>query len=287
MNARQTLRALLKRNKLLVAPGCFDGLSARLVQEAGFEAAYLSGGAVARSMGIPDIGLVTMSEVIERAAQVTAVVNIPVIADADTGYGNAVNLVRTIREYERAGVAAIHIEDQITPKRCGHLDGKEVIPLAEMEQKLRAALAMRTDPDFSIIARTDARGVNGFDDAIERGRAFAKLGVDAIFVEAPQSEAELAEIPRAIPDVPLLVNVFKGGKTPMLPVERLEKMGYRIAIYPSETQRAGIFAMRQVLSVLKREGTTEAMDAQLTTFKERDQVVALDEWQGIERKFLS
>ncbi|HEX2229684.1 MAG TPA: oxaloacetate decarboxylase [Candidatus Binatia bacterium] len=287
MNARQTLKALLKRNQLLVAPGCFDGLSARLVQEAGFEAAYLSGGAVARSMGIPDIGLVTMSEVIERAAQVTAVVNIPVIADADTGYGNAVNLVRTVREYERAGVAAIHIEDQITPKRCGHLDGKEVIPLAEMEQKLRAALATRTDRDFCIIARTDARGVNGFEDAIERGRAFGKLGVDAVFIEAPQSEAELAEIPRALPDVPLLVNVFKGGKTPMLPVERLEQMGYRIAIYPSETQRAGIFAMRQVLSLLKREGTTEAMDAQLTTFKERDQVVALDEWQGIERKFLT
>jgi 2-methylisocitrate lyase-like PEP mutase family enzyme len=286
MNARQTLKALLKRDKLLVAPGCFDGLSARLVEEAGFEAAYLSGGAVARSMGIPDIGLVTMSEVIERAAQVTSVVSIPVIADADTGYGNAVNLVRTIREYERAGVAAIHIEDQITPKRCGPLEGKEVISLAEMEQKLRAALATRTDPDFCIIARTDARAVNGFDDAIARGRAFARLGVDAIFIEAPQSEAELAEIPRGLRDVPLLVNVFKGGKTPMLPVERLEQMGYRIAIYPSETQRAGIFAMRQVLSLLKQEGTTEAMDAQLTTFKERDQVVALDEWQGMERKFL-
>jgi 2-methylisocitrate lyase-like PEP mutase family enzyme len=279
-------RELLQRNSLLVAPGCFDGLSARLVEEAGFEAAYLSGGALARSMGIPDIGLVTMSEVIERAAQVTSVVNIPIIADADTGYGNAVNLVRTMREYERAGVAAIHIEDQITPKRCGHLDGKEVIPLAEMEQKLRAALATRTDADFCIIARTDARGVNGFDDAIARGRAFARLGVDAIFVEAPQSEEELAEIPRALPDVPLLVNVFKGGKTPMLPVQRLEKMGYRIAIYPSETQRAGIFAMRQVLSLLKREGTTEAMDTQLTTFKERDDLVALDEWQAIERKFL-
>jgi 2-methylisocitrate lyase-like PEP mutase family enzyme len=287
MTPRQKLRQLLKRDKLLVAPGCFDGLSARLVAEAGFEAAYLSGGAVARSMGIPDIGLVTMSEVMERATQVTSVVEIPVIADADTGYGNAVNLVRTVREYERAGVAAIHIEDQITPKRCGHLDGKEVISLNEMEQKLRAALATRTDPDFCIIARTDARGVNGLDDAIQRGRAFAKLGVDAVFVEAPQSEQELAEIPRAITDVPLLVNVFKGGKTPMLPVERLEKMGYRIAIYPSETQRAGIHAMRQVLRLLKHEGTTEAMDAALTTFKERDQVVALDEWQSIERKFLT
>jgi len=213
MNPRQVLKRLLKRDKILVAPGCFDGLSARLVEEAGFEAAYLSGGALARSMGIPDIGLVTMSEVIERAAQVVSAVRIPVIADADTGYGNAVNLVRTVREFERTGAAAIHIEDQITPKRCGHLDSKEVIPLAEMEKKLAAALASRTDPDFCIIARTDARGVDGFDDAIQRGQAFAKLGVDAVFVEAPQSEAELEEIPRALPNVPLLVNVFKGGKT--------------------------------------------------------------------------
>jgi 2-methylisocitrate lyase-like PEP mutase family enzyme len=287
MNPRQVLKQLLKRNKLLVAPGCFDGLSARLVEEAGFEAAYLSGGAVARSMGIPDIGLVTMSEVIERAAQVVSAVRIPVIADADTGYGNAVNLVRTVREFERTGAAAIHIEDQITPKRCGHLDGKEVIPLAEMEKKLAAALASRTDPDFCVIARTDARGVHGFDDAIQRGRAFAKLGVDAVFVEAPQSEAELEEIPRALPDVPLLVNVFKGGKTPMLPVDRLQQMGYRIAIYPSETQRAGIYAMRVALGLLKREGTTEAMDAALTTFRERDQIVGLDDWQRLEREYMA
>jgi len=287
MSPRQTLKQLLKRNKLLVAPGCFDGLSARLVQEAGFEAAYLSGGAVARSMGIPDIGLVTMSENIERAAQVASVISIPIIADADTGYGNAVNLVRTVRAFERAGVAAIHIEDQITPKRCGHLDGKEVIPLDEMLQKLKAALANRSDADFSIIARTDARGVHGFDDVIKRGQAFAKLGVDAIFIEAPQSEEELAEIPRQIPNITLLDNVFKGGKTPMLPVERLEKIGYRIAIYPSETQRAGIYAMRSALSTLKRDGTTESIDAALTTFKERDRVVDLDGWQKIERDFLT
>jgi len=287
MNSRQLLKQLFKRDRLLVAPGCFDGLSARLVEEAGFEAAYLSGGAVARSMGIPDIGLVTMSEVIDRAAQVVAAVKIPIIADADTGYGNAVNLVRSVREFERTGVAAIHIEDQITPKRCGHLDGKEVIPLAEMEKKLQAALASRSDPDFLIIARTDARGVHGFDDAINRGRAFAKLGVDAIFVEAPQSEAELEEIPRALPDVPLLVNVFKGGKTPMLPVDRLQQMGYRIAIYPSETQRAAIHAMRQALGLLKREGTTEKMDDALTTFKERDKVVGLDEWQRLEKQYMA
>ncbi|HSF57902.1 MAG TPA: oxaloacetate decarboxylase [Candidatus Binatia bacterium] len=286
MNPRQALKQRLKGDELLVAPGCFDGLSARLVEEAGFAAAYLSGGAVARSMGIPDIGLVTMSEVIERAAQVVAAVKIPVIADADTGYGNAINLVRTVREFERTGVAAIHIEDQITPKRCGHLDGKEVIPLAEMENKLEAALASRVDPDFCIIARTDARGVNGFDDAIERGRAFARLRVDAVFVEAPQSETELEAIPRALPDVPLLVNVFKGGKTPLLPVARLQQMGYRIAIYPSETQRAGIYAMRMALGLLKREGTTETMDAALTTFKERDQIVGLNDWQRLERQYL-
>ncbi|MGZ9244010.1 MAG: isocitrate lyase/PEP mutase family protein [Candidatus Binatia bacterium] len=287
MNPRQTLKALLRRNKLLVAPGCFDGLSARLVQEAGFEAADLSGGAVARSMGIPDIGLVTMSESIDRAVQVVAAINIPIIADADTGYGNAVNLVRSVREFERAGVAAIHIEDQITPKRCGHLDGKEVISLSEMAKKLEAALATRIDPDFCIIARTDARGVNGFDDAVKRANAFAKLGVDAIFFEAPQSEEELAEIPRRVPNIPLLVNVFKGGKTPMLPMPRLEQMGYRIAIYPSETQRAAIHAMRTVLSTLKREGTTESIDAALTTFKDRDKVVGLDDWNKIEREFMA
>jgi 2-methylisocitrate lyase-like PEP mutase family enzyme len=287
MPPRQILKQLLKRNKLLVAPGCFDGLSARLVQEAGFEAAYLSGGAVARSMGMPDIGLVTMSETIERAAQVVSAITIPVIADADTGYGNAVNLVRSVREFERVGVAAIHIEDQVTPKRCGHLDGKEVISLDEMEKKLKAALATRTDPDFCIIARTDARGVNGFEDAIARGKAFAKLGVDAIFVEAPQSEAELEEIPRRISDVPLLVNVFKGGKTPMLPVERLDQMGYRIAIYPSESQRAAIYAMRMALGMLKKEGTTQGMDDRLTTFKERDKIVGLDDWQKIERNYMA
>jgi 2-methylisocitrate lyase-like PEP mutase family enzyme len=287
MSSRQTLKKLLQRDKLLVAPGCFDGLSARLVEEAGFEAAYLSGGAVARSMGIPDIGLVTMSEAIERAAQVVSAIKIPIIADADTGYGNAVNLVRTVREFERIGVAAIHIEDQVTPKRCGHLDGKEVVSLPEIEQKIAAALAARSDRDFCIIARTDARAVNGMDDAINRAKAFAKLGVDAIFVEAPQSEEELAEIPRRLPGIPLLVNVFKGGKTPMLPAERLEKMGYRIAIYPSETQRGAIHAMRNALATLKREGTTESIDASLTTFKERDRVVGLDDWQKIEREYLA
>ncbi len=286
MNPRKKLKELFARKKLLVAPGAFDGLSARLVEEAGFEAVYLSGGAVARSMGVPDIGLVTMSEVIERAVQVVSAVNIPVIADADTGYGNAINLVRAVREFERAGVAAIHIEDQVTPKRCGHLEGKEVISLAEIEKKLEAALASRTDPDFAIIGRTDSRAVHGLDDAICRGKSFARLGVDAVFVEAPQSEAELETIARSIPEVPLMVNMFKGGKTPLLPASRLEEMGFRIAIFPSETQRAAIHAMREALSLLKREGSTEAMDDRLATFKERDRLVGLTEWQKLEERYL-
>jgi len=286
MTSRRKLKRLLARRQLLIAPGVFDGLSARLVEEAGFEAIYLSGGAVARSMGVPDIGLVTMSEVIERAVQVVAAVKIPVIADADTGYGNALNLVRAVREFERAGVAAIHIEDQVTPKRCGHLEGKEVISLAEMEKKLAAALQSRSDPDFIIIGRTDSRAIHGLDDAIQRGKSFAKLGVDAVFVEAPQSEKELETIARSITEVPLMVNMFKGGKTPLLPASRLEEMGFRIAIFPSESQRAAIYAMREALAMLKRDGSTEAMDDRLTTFKERDRIVGLEEWEKLERQYL-
>jgi 2-methylisocitrate lyase-like PEP mutase family enzyme len=286
MNTRTRLRELLARNNLLVAPGAFDGLSAKLVEEAGFEAVYLSGGAVARSMGVPDIGLVTMSEVIERAAQVVSAVNIPVIADADTGYGNALNLVRAAQEFERTGVAAIHIEDQVTPKRCGHLEGKEVISLPEMEKKLEAALQARTDLDFAIIGRTDSRAIYGLEEAINRGKSFARLGVDAVFIEAPESEAELETIARSIPEVSLMVNMFKGGKTPLLPVSRLEEMGYRIAIFPSETQRAAIHSMREALTLLKRDGSTEAMDDRLATFKERDRLVGLNEWQKLEERYL-
>ncbi len=286
MNVRKRLKELFARKRLLVAPGAFDGLSARLVEEAGFEAVYLSGGAVARSMGVPDIGLVTMSEVIERAAEVVSAVKIPVIADADTGYGNALNLVRAVRELERTGAAAIHIEDQVTPKRCGHLEGKEVISLAEMEKKLEAALAARSDPDFAIIGRTDSRAIHGLDDAIRRGKSFARLGADAVFIEAAESEAELESIAASIPEAPLMVNMFKGGKTPLLPASRLEKMGFRIAIFPSDSQRAAIHAMREALALLKRDGSTEAMDERLATFKERDKIVGLQEWEQMEKKYL-
>ena len=286
MSARKKLRELLARRNLLVAPGAFDGLSARLVEQAGFETVYLSGGAVARSAALPDLGLMTMSEVIERARQVVAAVKIPVLADADTGYGNALSVVRTVREFERAGVAAIHIEDQVTPKRCGHLDGKEVIPQEEMKDKIRAALEARSDPDFIVIARTDARAVNGLDDAIARARAFVALGADAAFVEAAESEAELEKIARELKDVPLIVNMTRGGKTPLLPASRLEAMGYRVAIYPSDTQRAAMKAMQETLAVLKRDGSTDAMDDKMVSFKERDRIAGLEEWEKVEKDYL-
>lgn len=286
MSVGKKLREMLSRSRLLLAPGAFDGLSARMVEEAGFEAVYLSGGSVARSTGVPDLGLMTMSEVIERARQVVNAVQIPVIADADTGYGNALNVVRTVREFERAGVAAIHIEDQVTPKRCGHLEGKEVIPLGEMESKIRAALEARSDKDFAIIARTDSRAIHGLDDAIERGKAFARLGADAVFIEAAESEKELEAIARSIRDVPLMVNMFKGGKTPLLPASLLEEMGYRIAIFPSDTQRAAIYAMKETLAVLKRDGSTAAIDDRLTTFQERDRLIGLGEWEKLEERYL-
>ena len=286
MSPRKKLKELLARDRLLLAPGAFDGLSARLVEEAGLEAVYLSGGAVARSFGVPDIGLLTMSEVIERARQVVSAVKIPVIADADTGYGNALNLVRAVGEFERAGVAAIHIEDQVTPKRCGHLEGKEVISLAEMEQKLAAALEARADPDFTIIGRTDSRAIHGLEDAIQRARAFARLGTAAVFIEAAESEAELETIARSIREVPLMVNMFKGGKTPLLPAARLEAMGYRIAIFPSDAQRAAIHAMKEALATLKRDGSTEAIDDRLATFLERDRVVGLGDWQNLEKRYV-
>jgi 2-methylisocitrate lyase-like PEP mutase family enzyme len=286
MKLRKRLKELFARKKLLIAPGAFDGLSARLVEQAGFEAVYLSGGAVARSMGVPDIGLITLSEVIDRAAQVVSAVKIPVIADADTGYGNALNLIRAVQELERVGVAAIHLEDQVTPKRCGHLEGKEVISLPEMEKKLEAALASRIDPDFAIIGRTDARAIHGLGEAIRRGKSFAGLGVDAVFVEAPESEAEIEKIARSITEIPLMINMFKGGKTPLLPASRLETLGFRIAIFPSETQRAAIHAMREALSLLKRDGTTEAMDDRLATFQERDTLVDLAKWEKLEQQYL-
>ena len=244
---RPELRTILASGRIAVAPGAFDGLSARLVAQAGFPAVYASGGAIARSAGVPDLGLISMSAIVDRLASMVDVVEVPIIADADTGYGNALNAQAAARAFERAGVAAFHLEDQTFPKKCGHYDDKSVVPTDEMVQKLKAVRDALHDPDFIVIARTDALAVEGFSAALERASAYIAAGADMIFVEAPTSESEIAEIAKRLPGLKL-INMFAGGKTPLIPVQKLEAFGYHVVIIPSDTQRAAIKAMQRVLA---------------------------------------
>jgi 2-methylisocitrate lyase-like PEP mutase family enzyme len=285
MNTRQQLKQLITRPGYVIVPGAYDTLTARLVQVAGFKAVYLTGGGYSRANGYPDIGLLTMSEILPWIARTVDSVEIPVIADMDTGYGNAVNVVRSVREYEKTGVAAFHLEDQISPKKCGHYEGKQLVSKGEMVGKLKAAVDTRRDPDMIIIARTDSRAVEGLQSAIDRMNAYLEAGADIGFVEAPQNVDELAAIPKAI-GKPALANVFEGGKTPPLPATQLEAMGYRIGIYPSQTHRAAIAAAKKVLAVLKRDGHTEAIEHELATFNDREEAVNTARWREIEQRYL-
>jgi 2-methylisocitrate lyase-like PEP mutase family enzyme len=266
------LRALLGSGRIAVAPGAYDGLSARLVEQAGFQAVYASGGAIARSAGVPDLGLLSMSTIVDRLASMVDVIDVPLVADADTGYGNALNTRAAARAFERAGVAALHLEDQTFPKKCGHYDDKTLIPAAEMVQKLKAARDALHDPDFILIARTDAIAVEGFSAAIDRAAAYIEAGANMSFVEAPTSETEIAEIAKRLPGWKL-INMFEGGKTPLLPVYRLEALGYQLVIVPSDTQRAAIKAMQRVLAALARDGSSASMRNDMVSFREREAVV--------------
>ena len=284
MRATTSLRELLRGDGIVVAPGVYDGLSARLARAAGFAAAYATGGGIARSMGFPDLGLVSMHEVADRLAGIVEHAGVPVIADADTGYGNALNVRRTVREFERAGVAALHLEDQVFPKRCGHYDDKAVVSTAEMVQKLRAARDAAADPDLVLIARTDAIAVEGLAGAIERAHAYAAAGADVLFVEAPESEAQIETIARSVPG-PKLINMFEGGKTPLEPLARLGSLGYRIVIVPSDLQRAAIRAMEDVLAVMRRDGNSRAAAGRMATFAEREAVVGTPEYLDLDRRY--
>src|SRR5437016_11127632 len=228
MTQARGFRDLLKRERMVVAPGAYDCITARLIERAGFDAVYMTGAGTAATLGYPDFGLVTMSEMVANAGRIATAVDLPVIADADTGYGNELNVVRTVREYEQTGVAGIHIEDQGFPKKCGHLDDKEIVPREDWLAKIRAAAGSRRDPDFLVIARTDARAVAGFDEAIARANAAIAAGADMAFVEAPQTMAEVAPVPRPR-NGPCLVNVCGGGKTPDLDLREAESMGYKLA----------------------------------------------------------
>lgn len=244
----------------VLAPGAYDALSARLVEEAGFGAVYMTGfGTAASLLGRPDVGLLTMSEMVDNARRIVGAVGVPVIADADNGYGNPINVIRTVQEYEAAGVSAIHIEDQVSPKKCGHMDGKEVIEASEMVEKVRAAVEARRTEEFVIIARTDARAVEGLDGALERARLYRDAGADILFVEAPQSEQEIAAIAQAFPDVWLLFNWVESGKTPPVALEQLKDLGFRLIIFPVSTLLAATASMREGLARIRAEGAP-AMD---------------------------
>ncbi|MEK6591447.1 MAG: oxaloacetate decarboxylase [Pseudomonadota bacterium] len=285
MNPRKQLKQLMAAPGYVIAPGAYDTLTARLVQVAGFDAVYLTGGGYSRASGYPDIGLLTMTEIVQWIARTVDTVDIPVIADMDTGYGNAVNVVRSVREYEKTGVAAFHLEDQVSPKKCGHYEGKALVSMAEMVGKIRAAVDTRRDADMLIIARTDARAVEGLQAALDRMNAYLEAGADLGFVEAPQSVAELAAIPKGI-GKPAVANIFEDGKTPPLPAKDLQAMGYRLGIYPSQTHRAAIFAAQEVLSVLKRDGDTAAIEHRLASFNDREVAVNTQHWRAIEDKYL-
>ena len=280
------LRRLLEGREIVVAPGVYDGLSARLARHAGFAAVYATGGGIARSMGYPDLGLLGMAEVIERVAGIVEHAGVPVIADADTGYGNALNTRRAVREFARAGVAALHLEDQTFPKRCGHLDDKTVVPIVEMTQKLRAAREAAGDTDLVLIARTDALAVEGLEAAIERARAYVQAGADVIFVEAPTTETQIEAVARRVPG-PKLINMFEGGKTPLVPLERLDALGFRIVIIPSDLQRAAIRAMQETLAAIKRDGNSRAVAGRLATFSERERIVGTPEYLRLDERYRS
>ena len=286
MTPRQKLRKIINDGRYVIVPGAYDPLTARLVQTAGFEAVYLTGGGYSRANGLPDLGLFTMTENIQFISRAVDAVDIPVIGDMDTGYGNALNVIRTVREFEKTGVAGFHLEDQVSPKKCGHYEGKQLVSKKEMIGKIKAAVDTRADPDMIIIARTDSRAVEGFDAAIDRMNAYLEAGADVGFVEAPQTAEEMAKIPRSI-SKPALVNIFEGGKTPPLPAKQLEEMGFRLGIYPSQTHRAAIFAAQEVLAILRRDGDAASFEKRMASFSDREVAVNTARWSELERRYMS
>lgn len=290
LTVRQRLRARLAKGPVVIAPGIYDAYGARFVEQAGFEAAYMTGNGVSASLlGRPDVGLVDLTMITSHARRVAAAVDIPVICDADTGYGNAVNVRRTVEEFEAAGVAAIHLEDQASPKRCGQLPGaRPVIEQAEAVGKIAAALAARRDPDFIIIARTDAAEAHGLDEAIQRAQAFRKAGADVIFVEMKSGPALLEDLRRVTSEVdaPCLVNMGAGGALDELDPDGIGRLGLRIAIYPGLERAAAGFAIREALSALRKDGNTRALRSRMLGLREYNETLGLREVEEWETKYL-
>ncbi|HEV7391535.1 MAG TPA: isocitrate lyase/PEP mutase family protein [Burkholderiales bacterium] len=280
------LRALLAQSRCIVAPGVADALAARLVAREGFEAIYMTGfGTSLTRLGAPDIGLLTATEMIDNAARIADASGLPLIADADTGYGNPMNVRRTIRDYEKAGVAGVHLEDQAWPKRCGHLAGKRVIPTAEMVAKIKAACDARRDHDFVVIARCDAIAVEGVEAALARGERYREAGADMLFIEAPVGREQVDRVSRHFKGVPLLYNMAASGKTPDLPADELGSLGFRLAIYPNWIILAAIPAMQGMLRELKRSGSIAGVRKNAATFKEFTEIAGLPEIQELEERY--
>ena len=275
MQPRQTLRALVSRKAGLVVPGAYDAVSARLVERAGFLAVYMTGyGVSASRLGLPDLGFAGLAEMADHVRNLAAAVSIPLIADADTGYGNALGVRRTVRQYEAAGVAALHIEDQVAPKRCGHLSGHQVIPRAEFAGKIQAAVEARTDPDLLIIARTDGISAVDFDEGLRRGEAAAKAGADVLFIEAPRSEDQVARIAREL-DTPLLYNYAPGGRSPLLPFAQLRQLGYAIIILPVDTLLVAARAISDFLGEVKAKDDVSALTGRYLPFRDFNELIGV------------
>lgn len=283
---RSLIDTAVTDRKPLVLPGCYDALGARLIEQAGFEGVYMTGfGTTASLLGRPDVGLLGLSEMVDNARRISAAVDVPVLADADTGYGNQINVIRTVQEYERAGVGGIHIEDQVLPKKCGHMENKQVVSSDQMVAKIAAAVAARQDDDFVVIARTDARAPHGLDEAIDRARRCHEAGADVLFVEALQGEEEIEIVAREFAGVPLLFNWAEGGKTPPLNYARITELGFAIVIMPIGTLLAATRAMQQFLARLKSDGTPADFVDELISFGGFTDLVGLPEITALEQRF--
>ena len=285
MRATTQFRRLLEQPGIIMAPGAYDCLTAKLIEAAGFPAIYMTGaGTSVARLGYPDLALATMTEMLDNASQISSIVDIPVIADADTGYGGILNVRRTVRQYERSGVAALHLEDQEFPKRCGHLDDKRVIATGDMVQKIRAAVDARTDDDFTIIVRTDAIAVTGWDDAMRRCEAYVEAGADVLFVEALRTPEQIEQAGREL-NVPLLYNYVETGKSPLLSASELERYGFKIVIYPASGLLSAMHAVRETLATLKQEGTTSHLLENMDSLQECFEAVGLTEMLEEDARF--
>ena len=285
MTVRATLRQLVTRKNGLVVPGAYDGISARLVERTGFPAVYMSGyGTSASRLGLPDLGYAGLAEMSDHARNMAAAVTIPLIADADTGYGNALSVRRTVNAYEGAGVAALHIEDQVAPKRCGHLTGHQIIPRLEFAGKIRAAADARTDPDLMIIARTDAISAMDFDEALRRGEDAVKAGADVLFIEAPRDEAQVQQVARAF-DTPLLYNYAPGGRSPLLPFSRLRELGYAIILLPVDALLVGVRAIAQFLVEVKQRDDVLSLTDRYMPFGDFNRLIGAVEQMALADRY--